>query len=442
MSTGFKDTFKCISKENLEENSELKQRVNKLTPQFKDIFSGNIPPSFINSPGRCEWLGNHTDYNGGVAVGVAIDKSVLAAFAVNEVVPGQIRVFSNQIEGASETFSLSELKDTKPVKEERRETKWTDYVKGVLREFVLRFTAANYNGLDILIDSTVPLSGGTSSSAALELAIAGAFAKANNIILSKQEIALFCQHAEVDFVGSGCGYLDQGSVAFGEEGKGSLFKFHPDSISNPADVSPVDIDVDKYGYTYMIAVDPTVKRNLGESGYPIRKKQCKKGLKELRKLLPDLNLQNLGDVPLERFLRVKNRLSTHSIAKRIHHVITESDRVKRGLKAVENGDMIALGEIFNESGKSGLMNFELDQNTPELTKLCNIIWSNEMKKMGVYGRNMGGGFAANVLMLVPKDKVEEVQRRIKKQYTEQYATGKDMEFITFRPSDGVAYIDS
>lgn len=442
MSDLYGTEFKSISKESLINKPELKKRIDRLTPQFKELFKREIPPSFINSPGRCEWLGNHTDYNGGVAVGVAIDRSVLSAFAKNENDSDQVRVYSNEIGGVLETFTLEELKDIKSVKEEGRETKWTDYIKGVLREFVLRFPHETFTGLDILIDSTVPLSGGTSSSAALELAIAGAFAKANNITLSKQDMALLSQNAEVKFVGSGCGYLDQGSVAFGEEGKGTQFKFHPGSVSNPADIESVDIDVEKYGYTYMLAVDPHVKRKLGESGYPIRKKQCKKGLKELKQLLPDLMIQNLGDVPLKRFLEVKDRISTRTIADRVHHVIAESERVHQGLEAIKKSDIKALGEIINESGKSGLFNFELNQKTPELTKLCNIIWSNDLHNMGVYGRNMGGGFAANVLMLVPIDKVEDIKKLVKERYIEMYPTGKDMEFIAFKPSDGVTYIET
>jgi galactokinase len=418
----------------------LKQRLKTLQQQFYERYS--IKPELIGrSPGRAEIIGCHTDHEGGWALGMAISRSTLAAMHRRN--DKKIRVFSNQagLVGGNDTVFEIDLNKLQTLqKPEEGSPKWTHYIQGVIRELIIKANeqGEQISGADILIDSDVPVSGGTSSSAAIELAVASGFSSLYNLNVDKTQLARLSQKAENEFVGVGCGYLDQGTEVFAEAGKAVLLKFDPDDKEHPAVVETIDADVEKYGYTLMIAVDPTVKRNLGESGYPIRKQQCQEGLITIRKLLNKPTLKNLGGVSIEDFEKIKAGLQKDSgeiVRKRVQHIIEENLRVQVAARVLKRGDdMKQFGRLLNESGVSSLSLLNLDEKTPELTFMCRIIWDNLIGR-GVYGRNMGGGFAANTLMLVPKDEVEETKRIMNEEYTKEY--DRNLDFIDFTANQGV-----
>src|SRR5262249_24859938 len=218
--------------------------------------------------------GNHTDYNNGLALASAISRSSIALFRKRE--DNVIQIFSHGFSQEPIVFNTESI-----VKD--NVYPWTNYVKGVVQE--LLNAGHLIGGADVLVDSNIPSSGGVSSSAALELAIVLGFSS----LYDKEELnrflaALLCQRAENNFVGSPCGLLDQASVALGVREQMVLIDFQPQDGS-PASTKLVPAALARHGVAFVIVADSSVKRQLGETGYPARRKKCEESLPILTKML-------------------------------------------------------------------------------------------------------------------------------------------------------------
>jgi galactokinase len=399
---------------------DLKKRVDSLCGQFEELFQSQAEIC-VRSPGRAEILGNHTDYNQGYALSCAITKSILALMRKRN--DATVHSFSLSFPGKEVVFGLEGLRKDSA-------NPWSNYVRAVVKE--MQTAGFKIGGADILIDSNLPFSGGVSSSAAFELAIGVGLTRLYGVSIDLLKLALLCKQAENGpLVETPCGFLDQASVALGASGKMVFldFKAPPEM---PVKASTVTARLP--GYSFVLAVDPEVKRNLGDTGYPARRRMCEASLPLLTRLTGK-KIAALRDVSIADFESCKAALAKEggdTMRARVEHIVYEDQRVLDGVAALGRGDARAFGQIMSAAGHSALELYGLDEKTPELTLLVEA----GRRIKGVMGtRNMGGGFSAITLSLVDKKAVEGFKAEISAAYQAKYK--RLLEFIEFEAAQGV-----
>ncbi|QQS43450.1 galactokinase [Candidatus Roizmanbacteria bacterium] len=395
--------------------------VDQAKQTFKTLY-GKDPEVISQAPGRAEIIGNHTDYNSGYALSAAIARKTVTMLARRD--DRMIRVASAGYAEEPAEFSLDGM-------QKGEHGNWLNYIKGVLREIIK--VRPDLPGMDILIDSDVPSSGGVSSSAALELSLATGIMHLTGIEMDPVKKAHMCQKAENgDLIGIPCGFLDQASSGLCQKDHLLFLDFQPKGDMPISDMKQIPADLSAYDMTFVVIVDKDVKRNLGTSGYPARRAQCEKSVPILAKMLGK-EVSSLRDVSVQEFESCKDKLeeTDSEMRMRVEHIVYENQRVLDAVHALENGEMERFGEILTASGKSALELYELDAETPELTKL---VTEGRMIE-GVIGmRNMGGGFSAIALALVRNDHMDSFQQKLNTSY------GPGLEYIPFLPSEGAGIV--
>ena len=305
----------------------------------------------FRAPGRVNLIGEHTDYNLGFVLPIALD---LATTITTKPSPdGRLHVYSHN-EACS--WALEEISDLQP------KHHWSDYVIGVAKQ--LKFPP-----LSLHIESTVPEGAGLSSSAALEVATALALLQGRE--MDRLEIARLCQRAESDFAGMPCGIMDQYVSLFGQEH--AAIKIDCRSLESEAVTLPDNVAI--------IAINSMVKHELGQSAYRTRVAECQQACREI-------GVESLRD-------------ATHwATNKRARHVVTENKRVQDFVEAARAGDAERMGELFLESHASMRDDYEI--SCPEIDELVDAA----MRIPGCYGARMtGGGFGGCTVNLVAPEAV-------------------------------------
>lgn len=394
---------------------------NQLKQKFNEVF-GQVPEVLAQAPGRAEIIGNHTDYNSGYALSAAITRMTVSAISKRD--DRMIHVYSEGYSTEPSTFSIDEMS-------KGEHGNWLNYVKGVIREIMKLSDAVT--GMNILINSDVPSSGGVSSSAALELSLSTAMMQLFGIIMDPVRKAHMCQKAENgELIGIPCGFLDQASSGLCKKDHLLLMDFQPKGDMPISDMKQIPVDLSKYDMSFVVIVDKDVKRNLGTSGYPARRAQCEKSVPILAEMLGK-EVRALRDVRVDEFAGVRDRLEEMDpeMRMRVEHIVYENQRVLDAVKALEAGEIERFGQILTASGKSALELYELDAETPELTKL---VTEGRMIEGVVGMRNMGGGFSAIALALVKNDQIDSFKQKLNTSY------GPGLEYIPFLPSEGAGII--
>ncbi len=414
--------IKNLDSPSFKDEEGLSNRLIALNLQFKETY-GQHPEVHVRSPGRAEIIGNHTDYNLGYALSAAISRSTLVYMSRRP--DSSIRIRSNSFPGTEVTFSLDKL-------EKASDNTWANYARGVVMEML----KAGYKlgGANILVDSNIPGAGGVSSSASFEVGLAVAFATLYGADINTLQIALMCRQAENGpMVGTPCGLLDQASVAFGKSGKTVMLDFKP-TKSAPVGVKLIPADIASQGLSFVITVDADVKRNLGETGYPARRKMCEESVPVLSKLVgkPMESLRDLSVSEFETHKAALIKACGDVVRTRVEHVVYENQRVLDAAKALENNNFKKFGELLTASGKSAIELYELADKTPELSFL--VEHSRTLKE--VWGtRNMGGGFSGIILSLMKKSDVKSFEQQMNSAYKAKW--GRDLQFIDFNLTQGV-----
>lgn len=347
---------------------------------------GTVPQIF-RAPGRVNLIGEHTDYNDGFVMPVAIQFYAYVAIAPNR--ERSIRVHSRNF-GESAEFKFAE-NGTGP----RRH--WSDYVRGVAG--VLRTYGIPIGGADMMIASEVPVGSGLSSSAAIEVASALALLSIADRKLAPIEIARACQRAEHEYVGSMCGIMDQFIACFGQAGHAVIL----DCRSLACEFLPTDEQV------RIVICNTGVKHEHASSGYNRRRLDCYAGVSALRARRMS-KIRALRDVTSAALEDCKNCLP-QSVYRRCRHVISENERVNAAAKALRMHDMEKFGLLMYESHFSLRNDYEV--SCKELDLMVTIA-----KKMpGVYGARMtGGGFGGCTVNLVQAHAVDEFIATVKREY--------------------------
>ena len=327
------------------------------------------------APGRVNLIGEHTDYNGGPCLPIALPHATYAAVAGRD--DDVVRVTSRQ----ADEFWTGGLDET------GQATGWAAYVAGVV--WAMREAGHQVPGVDIAIDSTVPLGAGLSSSAAIECATAVALAALIGLDLSpdvRRELARACMRAEAEIAGAPTGGMDQMVAMLAEPGAALLVDFGDDSA--------VSVRLDLADHALLVT-DTRVSHVLTDGGYGSRRADCEAAARQL-------GVTTLREATLDDLTGVTDPVQR----RRAHHVVTEIERVGLAVLAVEGGDQPALGRLMLASHTSLRDDFEV--SCPELDAAVDAAIG-----AGALGARMtGGGFGGSAVSLVPVDRVEQVAAAI------------------------------
>ncbi len=373
---------------------------------FHEKFGG-APDVWARAPGRVDLMGSHTDYNLGFVLPIALDLACFTACAPSA--DGRVRVYSENLNQSVE-WELSELPGL------QRADRWSDYVAGVAVELLRAgYSIAPKN---ILIQATVPVGSGLSSSAALEVSSALALLEGQKI--EPLELAKLCRRAEVDFVGMPAGIMDQYVSIFGREH--AAIRIDCRSLDHEAVRLPDGIEI--------VAVDTMVKHQLAQSAYKERTQECAAAVEAIRSR--DHSVESLRDVSLEQFTALADFLPRR-IARRARHVVTENNRVEQFVEACRQGDITRMGKLFVESHRSLQHDYEV--SCQELDFLVD----SAIEMDGVYGARMtGGGFGGCTVNLVRAERVEDFEEKIARAYQKHLAV--EPHVYRCKPSAGASEV--
>jgi galactokinase len=384
---------------------ELSARV---TADFAKAF-GRPPRWIAAAPGRVNVIGEHTDYNDGFVLPMAIE--FFAVMAADRSKDGKsiVRIHSSsQAEPAVIDVSAPA---------QRGEPKWSNYPRGVIAGFLAR--GINPGGLDVVLHSTVPLGSGLSSSASLEVCTATLVEAVTGTPIDPVEKALLCQKAEHEFAGVPCGIMDQFISVMGRADHLLLL----DCRSRKTELVPMrDPSVE------LLIANTNVKHELGSSQYAKRRAQCEAAAKVL-------GVPSLRDANMEALERVDTKLED-VVFRRARHVIGEIERTVEAAKRVRASDWPAVGDLMYASHRSLRDDYEV--SCAELDALVDIAKSIGQSG-GVFGCRMtGGGFGGCVVALVRSDSVAAISRKLAAGYKEK--TGLEATIFGSRPAAGAGIL--
>ncbi len=350
-----------------------------LDQDFIHLF-GRPPLVTADAPGRVNLIGEHTDYSGGFVLPVAIPQRTRVELAPRD--DQRVRAWSANVKHKQiEEYELGD---------EEEQHRWIDYVQGIT--WVLRISGFHIGGFDLRIESDIPLGGGLSSSAALEVALLRALREAFGLQIDDVALALAGQKAENDFVGAPVGIMDQMAASLADERR-ALFL---DTRHLRFERVPLPEGID------LVVIDSGISHRHAGGEYRIRRQECEKAAELLSfPQLRDLEIQDLWRLaalpePLDR---------------RARHVITENARVRAAVSAMQENDLERLGKLLYLSHQSLRDDFEV--SVPEIDLLVDLAG----KEPDVYGaRITGGGFGGAVVVLARAGKGREVGERLVEEY--------------------------
>ncbi len=388
---------------------------------FRKHF-GHTPTHLAQAPGRLELLGNHTDYNQGLVLALAVDKYIFFAFSPRT---------DGKVELASTAFPEKEIFRVHDLKK-NPDAPWADYVKGVLEQ--LRKRQVHFSGFNAAVHGTIPMGAGLSSSAAMEVATALAARRMHPFTLTsagsrlppkpdkkgelpslgvaeKIEIAKLCQAAENQFVGVQSGLLDQISSLFGKA-------FHAIEL----DCQSLSVEyVPMIGEIAVVMCNTGVKHELVAGEYNELRRQCEAaaealGVKSLRAVDPKFLAAN------------KARLSKRQY-QCAYHIAGEIQRVIFGSRALRDGDFEQFGQYMFQSHESSRDFFK--NSTPELDLLVELARGHP----ACFGARLtGGGFGGATINLVRREQTAAFIHAIGGQYEQR--TGRKTTPLVCQIVDG------
>ena len=380
--------------------------INHLAQKFGAFWS-NAAPRFFRAPGRINLIGEHTDYNDGFVLPIALNYQTIVAASRRD--DEKVEVFS---------ATYNELQEFDFTDAPRRKThEWINYIEGISRVLIER--DYKISGANLLVSSNVPLGAGLSSSAAIEIAVGLALTGVSGVEIEKLQLALAGQRAEHEFVGTKSGIMDQFIVTFGRAGHALLI----DCRALESEAIPLNL-----GETEIIVCNSGVKHALASSEYNTRRAECEQGVKLLSEYLPEITA--LRDVNISDFERFAGSLPD-VIRRRCRHIITENVRTVEAAKAFGRGDIETAGRLMSESHTSMRDDFEI--SCAEIDTLVRLAENFS----GVYGARMtGGGFGGCTINLVRRDRSDKFIEYIEREYRQK--TGRHAEIFHVEASDGAA----
>lgn len=352
----------------------MDKSITKIEEQLCKRFTGefgSFPARIILSPGRVNLIGEHTDYNGGFVLPIAIDRYLM--LAVRKRQDNLVKVVSTDFKERIEfsTFSL-----------DKGTFNWGEYIKGCC--WGLREVRHDLRGFEAVISSNIPVGASLSSSAALELGILRAAAYSSDIDWDPVAMAKIGQHAENDWVGMNCGLMDQIICACGRKNHALLIDCRDVILKN----CPLPQN------SSIVVLDTTTRRGLVDSAYNERRKQCFEAA-------AIMNVELLRNADEDLLRQHKKQLSALSYM-RAKHIIYENTRVLQAAMAMRHDDGARLGKLMYDSHLSLRDDFEVSGDA------LNVMVECAMEHQACLGARMtGAGFAGCAIALVEKGREQE-----------------------------------
>jgi len=370
-----------------------------------EFFKTNNPGVFVESPGRINLIGEHTDYNHGFVMPTAIDKKIYFELRKNDT-PTSCSIYS-------ETFNYRLHFDLKII--EKSLSTWENYILGVINELQKR--GKKLEGFDCYIKSDLPIGAGISSSAALECGLASGLNELFGLNLSKQEIVDLSQAAENNFVGSQCGIMDQYASVMSKKDHLILL----DCLSLEAEFIPANFKSCK-----ILLINSKVFHSIADGEYNTRRKECESALEIIQN--QNEEVKTLRDVTLELLNSCKSRLSEKQY-QRVLYVLQENKRVLSAADLLKSGELKSFGKLMVQS-HYGLRDL-YEVSCKELDFL--VKFSEE--KDFIYGsRMMGGGFGGCTINLIEEAHIADFSEEITIAYQKEFNIKPEM--ITVVPGEG------
>jgi galactokinase len=334
-----------------------------------------------SAPGRVNLIGEHTDYNGGLVLPIALPQRTWAACARRE--DGVVRVHSVNL-GQTAQIPLGEVGPDSP-------RGWLGYAAGVL--WALREAGHEVGGLDAVVDSTVPVGAGLSSSAALECAVGAAVSDLFGLDLLADDAARrglidACIRAENDVAGAATGGMDQSAALLCRPGHALYLDCRSGAVEH------VPFDLDDHGLVLLV-IDTRAAHTLADGQYEVRRRAAERAAERL-------GVTTLRDVEPDRLEEALDTLADDTPAgseliRRTRHVVTEIDRVRATVAALRADDFDAVGELFTTSHVSLRDDYEV--SCPEL----DVAVETALGAGALGARMTGGGFGGSAIALVPAE---------------------------------------
>jgi galactokinase len=354
---------------------------------FQELY--HQAPRLFRAPGRVNLIGEHTDYNDGFVLPMALERETVVAGAPRN--DRLVRVHALDLNEQAE-FDLDHPGA-------RRRGIWLDYVEGVAQALVRR--GVQLDGADLAIRSDVPVGAGLSSSAALEVSAGLALASLSGSEVDRVQLALAGQEAEHTYVGANVGIMDQFIAALGRAGHALLI----DCRALETTLIPVDT-----ARTLVVICDTRVKHDLAASEYNERRAECEQGVEILqREARPEIRA--LRDVSVAEFKRYEELLP-EPVRRRCRHVVTENARTLAAAEALKADRLAEMGRLMYESHESLRRDYEV--SCRELDALVEIASSLEDITLGA--RMTGGGFGGCTVNLVRRDALDEFKSVVTREY--------------------------
>ncbi|MEB3222495.1 MAG: galactokinase [Candidatus Sericytochromatia bacterium] len=392
-------------------------RVAAVVAAFTERYGA--PPAYVvRAPGRVNLIGEHTDYNDGFVLPVAIDREmIVAASPKADREDLEVRVWSAEYE-VEDRFTLGAPLARSP------EHPWVDYMRGMLH--IWQACAFKLRAFDAVIAGDVPQGAGLSSSAAYEVAIGTFLNEMMATGVAPRQLAVLAQKAENRFIGVQCGIMDQFISAMGRPDAALLID------CRSLDSRPVPLRLAEQGLAIVIT-HSGVRRGLVDSAYNERRQQCEEAVRLLAARL-GRPLKALRDVePGE--LKAHEKALPPLVARRARHVVTENERVLLAVEALGQGKLARVGKLMNDSHASLRDDFEV--SCPELDALVRLTQAFE----GVVGARMtGAGFGGCTVALMPRDRVEAFRAEVLPTYAAE--TGQQATAWVCAAVGGAAVLDS
>ncbi len=361
----------------------------------------------VESPGRINLIGEHTDYNDGFVLPAAINKKITFLFRRNQE-KSTCNIYSANYDVGFQVH-LDDIN--------RSDIEWENYILGVICE--LSKFSNKIEGFDCIIKSDLPIGAGVSSSAALECGLAYGLNALFDLQLDKELLIKISRDAEHNFVGTKCGIMDQFAVMMGKSKHVILLD------CKTLDHSEIPVDFHPYK---ILLLNTNVSHNLASSEYNTRRRECEEGIRYIQIKYPEV--QSLREVNLNMLEESKQNM-TALIYQRCEYVIQENNRVLEAVEKTKENDLTGLGQLMYKSHRG--LQHDYDVSCPELDFLVDF---SEDKPYVLGSRMMGGGFGGCTINLIHQDHVEAYVEEVSKAY--KYKFNIDLTPIVVLPCHGTA----
>lgn len=375
------------------------------TKLFVKTF-GTKPDMLFSAPARVNLIGEHTDYNDGFVLPVAINFHTVIAVKVRK--DQQFRAISDAY-GDIRQWQFGEEGDS------QADDEWVNYLKGF--SGAIAKTGLSVKGLDLAVVGNVPAKAGLAASASLEIAFGTAVNDTSQLHLSPLAVAQLAQRSENNYLGYGCGIMDQLTSAIAEEESALLI----DCMD--LECQPVKIPDD----LSLMLINSGLPSVLQSDEFNLRRQQCEQ-------VAQHFGLDSLRDLRLAQLTAAKDELDPVAY-RRAHHVVTENTRTQQAARALARGDIAKISQLMAESHAS--MRDDFETSHPSIDMLVDII----QQQVGAHGgvRLAGKGFGGCVVALVEHEVTDKVINAVEQQYQAQ--TGLEANIYLCSPCAGASRVD-